>query len=298
MTNPNIDPANPASPEAGAGASSPAPVVTAAGPGGGAGGGSSAYVSSDAAVAATGGAGGAGGQSTFTAEYVHELRAENAKSRQERNELRAEIEAAKTAGETAAQAAAEKATRELAQNLGKALGLVDADAAPTPEALLEQAKAAQAAAEQQRADAERTAQSASATAKTAQVEAELYRRAVTAGADPLALIDSRTFMDRADVRALDPASAEFSTQVDAVIKAATDADPRYRAGRVSPRSGGNLAAGNGDPQSGATPPSSVQAFLDDKFKAMSGGKGGKVHARFLRGTEQGRSAEPMTPGMG
>lgn len=236
---------------------------------------------------------------TFSEEYVRELRAEAAKSRQERNELRTEIEAAKTAAEQAAQAAAEAAKAELTQNFGRALGLVTDDTPPTPEALLEQARAAQLAAEQQRAEAERTAQTAAAAAKTAQVEAELYRRAVTAGADPLALIDSRTFMDRADVRALDPAAADFSTQVDALIKTAVDADPRYRAGRVSvPRSGGNLSAGNGDPQSGAPTQSSVQAFLDERFKTLSGGKGGKVHGRFLRGIERGQSAEPVNPGLG
>jgi len=234
----------------------------------------------------------------FAEDYVKELRAEAAKSRAERNELRSEIEAAKAAGQQAAQDAATKATQELTQSWGKALGFVSDDTPVDPQVLLEQAKAAQTTAEQQKVEAERTAQAAAQQAKVLQVEAELYRRATTAGADPLALIDSRTFMQRADVTALDPGSPEFGTAVDAVIRSALDADPRYRAGRVAvPRSGGNLSAGNGDPSSGSST-TSVQSFLDEKFKELSGGKGGKVHSRFLRGQEHGTSAEPMIPGQG
>jgi hypothetical protein len=232
----------------------------------------------------------AAGEKVFGEKYVHELREE---AKTNRLELQRAIAEAETKAEQAAQAAAAAATRELTQNLGKALGLVGGGEPPTPEALLEQAKAAQATAEQAKNAAEQAAATATAQARTAQVEAELYRRATTAGADPLALIDSRTFMQRPDVQALDPGSPEFAGAVDAVIRAAVDADPRYRAARVAPvRSGGNLTAGNGDINSG-TSSTSVQGFLDEKFKKLSGGKGGKVHGRFMGGLERGQSAEPV-----
>jgi hypothetical protein len=103
----------------------------------------------------------------------------------------------------------EKTAKQQLAAVAKALGL-DTGEKPDPEALAKQLTAAQ------------------DTARTTQVELATYRRAAKAGADPDALLDSRSFLD--SVRELDPASATFGDDVEAAIKKAIKENARLKAG--------------------------------------------------------------------
>ena len=134
---------------------------------------------------------------------IERLRKENAKDRT-----------------TAKQTAADEAKAALAQEIGKALGLVK-DEPVDPAKLTEQITAAQ------------------ADAKRAQVALAVYQNAATAGADPLALLDSATFLAKA--AALDP------TDVDGLKAAMTEAvtaNPRLGAAPESRTPAPNPAQGS------------------------------------------------------
>lgn len=144
------------------------------------------------------------------AKMVRDLRAENATDR--------------TSAKTKA---ADEARQQLAQDIGKALGLVADDGQADPAKLAEQVTA-----EQQRA-------------RAAAVELAVFKSAGPLGADPAALVDSRTFLSA--VEQLDPTATDFADKVGAAItKAATD-NPKLRAaGQAPPRSSGQHAGGSGE----------------------------------------------------
>ncbi len=166
------------------------------------------------------------------AKMVRDLRAENAASRT-----------------NAKQSAAAEAREQLAQEIGKALGLVKSDDDKAdPAKLAEQVSAAQQA---QRAAA---------------VELAVYKAAGKHGADPDALTDSRTFLDR--VSKLDPTASDFPAKVADAVKKAVEDNPRYRAaGQAPPRSGAPLPGGTGS--KGSTGPKS----LHDAVAARIAGNG-------------------------
>lgn len=116
---------------------------------------------------------------------------------------KANAEAAKY--RTAAKAAADEAKNELAQSIGKALGLVKDDEPADPAKLTEQ-----------------LTQSQTAT-KAAQLENAILRAAVAAKADPEALLDSRSFMERA--AQTDPTD---TAAIAALIGEATTGNPRFK----------------------------------------------------------------------
>ena len=126
--------------------------------------------------------------------------------------LEAEVKAARQeAGKArinAKQAAADEARAELAQQVGKALGLV-ADDPVDPAALTQQIEASQ------------------AQARQAQIELAVYRAADTAGGDPIALLDSRTFLETA--ASIDPSDSDALV---AAIGQAVTANPRL--GKAAP----------------------------------------------------------------
>lgn len=110
--------------------------------------------------------------------------------------LRRENGASRT---NAKQQAAEEARTELAQQIGKALGLVE-DEPVDPNALTEQLTASQQAARQ------------------AQVELAVFRAAAATEADPSALLDSRSFLEK--VAEIDPSDADaFQQAITEVIAA-------------------------------------------------------------------------------
>lgn len=138
-------------------------------------------------------------------------------------DLRKENGAART---NAKQQAADEARRALAQDIGKALGLVQDNTPPDPAALTAAAEQAQQAARQ------------------AQVELAVYRAAGTHQGNPAALLDSRSFL--AKVADLDPATAEFQTQVSEAIKAAVTDNPNLRAVQATGSSSVDHAGGSGE----------------------------------------------------
>lgn len=105
--------------------------------------------------------------------------------------------------------AADEARQELAQTIGKALGLVQDDTPPDPAALAA------------------TAQAAVANANAAKVELAAYKAAGKHGADPVELLERRSIVT--SLEALDPAAADFATQVDALVKKAVTDNPRLLA---------------------------------------------------------------------
>lgn len=141
-------------------------------------------------------------------------------------ETRAEAGAART---NAKATAAQEARDALAQDIGKALGLVkDGDDAPKPEELSARVATSQ------------------AEARAAKVELAVYKAASTAGADPQALLDSRSFLDA--VKDTDPADQAAVTA--AITKAITD-NPRLKAAQAAASSGPDLSGGTGEGRSKA-----------------------------------------------
>lgn len=153
-----------------------------------------------------------GGDGDDAATRIARLEAELAEARKEAGKSRT----------TAKQRAAEEARTELAQQIGRALGLVDDDTPPDPDQLAQQLAAEQ------------------AKAKATAVELAVFRTAPAAGADPDALLDSRTFAD--SVANLDP------TDTDAIknaITAAIEANPRLAAQQQTPQQQGTGPARSG-----------------------------------------------------
>ena len=129
--------------------------------------------------------------------------------------LEAEVKSARQeAGKAriaAKQTAADEARAELAQTVGKALGLVPGNDPVDPAVLIEQATAAQ------------------TVAKQAQVELAVFRAADAAGGDPIALLDSRTFLESA--AAIDPTDAPALA---AAITEAVTGNPRLGKAPTTP----------------------------------------------------------------
>lgn len=177
----------------------------------------------------------AGGEKMFPAAYVTQLRHEAAKHR---TELSAALAASEAASKKAAEEAAVRVREEITQNLAKGLGLVAEDVPDDPQQLLDTATA-------QAREAQAVADTNAAEARKARVELAAFRIADKAGADPDAVLDSRTFL-RA-VRDLDPADEEFGTKVQAAVEQALEVNPRLRRPEPAPagpaRSGGDLSAG-------------------------------------------------------
>lgn len=107
--------------------------------------------------------------------------------------------------------AAEEARNELAQTIGKALGLVE-DEQIDPAKLADQVQASQAA------------------TRRAQVELAVFRIAAEAGGDPVALLDSASFL--ASLDQVDPADA---AALKAAVETAVTSNPRLAATPGDPR---------------------------------------------------------------
>ncbi|MEU5974390.1 hypothetical protein [Streptomyces sp. NPDC047315] len=152
---------------------------------------------------------------------------------------------------TAKANAADQARQQLAQEIGKALGLVKDNAPADPAQLT-------------RTIGEQTSRitDLETTARTQTIELAAYKAAAKHGADPAALLDSRTFLT--SVNGLDPNADDFTTKLDDAIKAAIEQNQQLRTGQAPRRGGGDF---NGGP--GATPqrPTSLGQAIS---RAMTG----------------------------
>ena len=130
---------------------------------------------------------------------IKDLRRENAKRR--------------TDNTAAVEQAQEQAQQALAQQIGKALGIIDdGDTTPDPAKLTEQLTAQTQAAQQ------------------AQLELAVYKAAGALGADPDALLDSRSFLEK--VQDIDPTKADDITTA---IKETVESNPRLQTGQAPPK---------------------------------------------------------------
>lgn len=89
-----------------------------------------------------------------------------------------------------------------------------------------------------------------------QRETAAAKSARTAGADVDALLDRRSFVD--DLNKLDPTANDFTTKLDALVKAAIEKDPKLKQAQAAGVSGGQFAGGTGE---GTTRPTSLGAAI-------------------------------------
>lgn len=149
---------------------------------------------------------------------VTRANSEAARYRTERNALQQQLEKATTEQQA------------MLAKLGQALGL-------TPDAGSEADPAAQVGT--------LTTQVETLTNRTQQLEAELLVHTIApdAGANPVALLDSRSFADA--LGKIDPSADDYRDQVAAAIKGAVDTSPSFRAQGQVPSAGGAETAGQG-----------------------------------------------------
>lgn len=135
--------------------------------------------------------------------------------------LRGDVEKWKAKSEAAEQRAGQQQA-DLVKRFAEAFGLAPtAEKPPTPEELASQL------------EAERTQrQQAADQAQQTQVELAVYRSAGRFGGDPDALLDSRSFANR--IAKLDPAAGDFTSAVEAAVKAAVEANPKLAAKQPEP----------------------------------------------------------------
>ncbi len=112
--------------------------------------------------------------------------------------------------------AAEAGLEKLRKDFAKALGFASDDTPPDPAAL-----------QQTVAERESRIGSLESENRNLRVELAAWRAAGENGANPLALMDRRSVVDR--IGALDPAADDFTTQLGQIVKAAVDADETLKA---------------------------------------------------------------------
>ncbi|MFC7582440.1 hypothetical protein ACFQYP_00520 [Nonomuraea antimicrobica] len=173
-------------------------------------------------------------------------------ARKEAGDYRAALKEAQKAADVAAKAkgpSAEEITAKVqsdfAQQIGRALGLVGEEQKElTPEKVIEQLTSERDTTVKER-DQEKERH------RRALIELAVHRAGSKMGADPDALLDSRSFLKR--IRDLDHDTEDFGAKLTEVIQLAIDENPKYKAATMTgppARSGGEFAGGpGGRPQS-------------------------------------------------
>ncbi len=165
---------------------------------------------------------------SYDEAYVKKLRDEAAAARVK----------GKEAAERAAQEAAAAASKELTEKLARTLGLIDDT---NPEQLLKAA-----------ADREATL-AAERDSVASELRALRIEKALNAAADK---VDGDTSIlapyltGTGALNKLDPAADDFASQVEAIVTAAVESNPKLKKTAVqvaAPRSGGDLSGGNAAP---------------------------------------------------
>jgi hypothetical protein len=139
-----------------------------------------------------------------------------------------------------------QAQAEFAQRIGKALGLIaEEEQPPKPEQIIEKLTSERDSTAKER-DQERERH------RRALIELAVHRGSTKVGADPDALLDSRSFLKA--VRDLDPDASDFSTQLTEAIQLAVEHNPKFKAATLAgppARSGGEFTGGPGERSSDA-----------------------------------------------
>lgn len=153
-----------------------------------------------------------------------------------------EAAAARVAAQQAKDDAA-AAQQNLVQSIGKALGLVKDDEQPTVESLTSSL--------QERDQNLSTTQTALAAQRA---ENAVLRVASAVNADADALLDSRGFTEK--LAGIDLTATDYATQVEALVKAEVETNPRYRKVQVATKS-----SDGGTPPAGGNPPADdIESF--------------------------------------
>ena len=128
--------------------------------------------------------------------------------------------------------AKENAAKEAREQLLKDLGLVKDDQPADPAKLAAEI-----------GEKDTRIGSLEGSVRSLTVELAAYKAAGKHEANPAALLDSRSFLE--SVKGLDPAADDFSTKLDAAIKAAVEGNQQLRTGQAPRRGGGEFAGGPG-----------------------------------------------------
>ncbi|MEU7891700.1 hypothetical protein AB0B45_02420 [Nonomuraea sp. NPDC049152] len=155
-----------------------------------------------------------------------------------------------------------QAQAEFAQKIGKALGLIADEEKPLdPQQVIETLTAERDTTAQER-DKERERH------RRALIELAVHRASQKVGADPDALLDSRSFLKA--VRDMDPDADEFSTALTETIQTAVEDNPKFKAAtQAGPpaRSGGEFTGGPGGRPASSEP--SIDEFRARRKKRAS-----------------------------
>lgn len=171
-------------------------------------------------------------------KLIKDTRNEAADFRNQLKELKTATEA-RPDGPTAEELVA-TARQEVAAQIAKALGVT-----PEEEKQLDPAQIIEQLTGEKDGLVKQVADGADLLRRT-QIELGVVRQSLKAGADPEALLDSRTFL--ANVRDLDPQHEDFANVVTAVITKAVEDNPKYKAvaqAATHTKSGGEFAGGPG-----------------------------------------------------
>ncbi|MBB5081369.1 hypothetical protein [Nonomuraea endophytica] len=133
-----------------------------------------------------------------------------------------------------------QAQKDLAQQIGKALGLVaEEEKSLDPQQVIEKLTAEKDSTAKER-DAEKDRH------RRALIELAVHRASTRLGADPDALLDSRSFLR--NVRDMDPDGEGFSATLTGAIQKAVEDNPKFKAAGTSgppAKSGGEFTGGPG-----------------------------------------------------
>ncbi|MGI5293154.1 hypothetical protein ACQEVF_58950 [Nonomuraea polychroma] len=156
----------------------------------------------------------------------------------------------------------EQVKTDFAQQIAKALGLVSEEEKPIdPQKVIETLTAERDTTAKER-DAEKERH------RRALVELAVHRASQKVGADPDALLDSRSFLKA--VRDMDPDADDFSTTLTETIQTAVESNPKFKAAtQAGPpaRSGGEFTGGPGGRPASSEP--SIDEFRARRKKRAS-----------------------------
>ncbi|GAA2895480.1 hypothetical protein [Nonomuraea rubra] len=156
----------------------------------------------------------------------------------------------------------EKVKTDFAQQIAKALGLAAEEETPIdPQKVIETLTAERDTTAKER-DSERERH------RRALIELAVHRASQKVGADPDALLDSRSFLKA--VRDMDPDADDFSTSLTETIQTAVENNPKFKAAtQAGPpaRSGGEFTGGPGERAPSSEP--SIDEFRARRKKRAS-----------------------------